>query len=283
MLKTETSELNLMIEGDANSEIVILLHGGPGVPDYLSKISSLLNESYKVVRFDQRGTGASKCLNGNYEIEEYLYDIDQIIAFLQVDKVHLFGHSWGGLLAQIYASKHPETVKSLFLSSPSSGTGDVWKEMEKEVMAYNKNKSSSAEWLYIGINSLFGITGFDRCYRNIFALIWKNYFKTPSEAPEADKSWLSGIKADAFNKTIKSVISFDNKILDKNLENFMAPVTTIFGSYDIYGASRESVNKRFPNMNYVTIEDSGHLPWIQNKHKFTLLLHDFYGTLQTKG
>ena len=283
MLKTETSELNLMIEGNDNSEIVILLHGGPGVPDYLSKISSFLSESYRVVRFDQRGTGTSKCLNGNFNIEEYLYDIDQIVAHLQADKIHLFGHSWGGLLAQIYASKHPEMVKSLFLSSPSSGTGDVWKEMETEVMAYNKNKSSSSEWLYIGINSLFAIAGFDRSYRNIFALLWKYYFKIPGEAPEADKKWLSGITANAVNKTRKSIISIDNKALDKDLENFKAPVTAVFGSYDIYGASKESVNKRFTNINYVTIEDSGHLPWIQNHNKFTILLHDFYGTLQKKG
>jgi len=125
--------------------------------------------------------------------------------------------------------------------------------------------------------------GFDSNYRSIFALLWKYYFKIPSEAPEADKRWLSGINANAVNKTRKSVISYDNKTLDSDLANFKAPVTAAFGIYDIYGTSKETINKRFKKLNYVTIENSGHLPWIQNQHDFTVLLYDFYGMPKTKG
>ena len=99
----------------------------------------------------------------------------------------------------------------------------------------------------------------------------------PCEAPDADKKWLSGIKANAVNKTRKSIISFDNKTLDNGLRSFKVPVTAVFGSYDIYGKSKDAINKRFSNLNYITIENSGHLPWIQNQQDFTVLLNDFYG------
>lgn len=93
MLKTKISELNLVIEGEAHLDTVILLHGGPGVPDYLANVSNILNKYYRTVRFDQRGTGKSKSLNESYTIDDYLYDISQIIEHLDIDKVHLFGHS----------------------------------------------------------------------------------------------------------------------------------------------------------------------------------------------
>ncbi len=67
--------------------------------------------------------------------------MDTVINLLK-KKYHLLGHSWGGLYAQIYAQEFPEKVLSLFLSSPSSGTGYQWDETEDEVMDFNKSKTT---------------------------------------------------------------------------------------------------------------------------------------------
>lgn len=279
MLKTKNSILNLTIDGKNNSETVILLHGGPGVPDYMAEISKFLESKYRVVRFDQRGVGESECLNKKYNIEQYLTDIDEILNYLKVDKVHILGHSWGGLLAQLWASRNPEKLHTLFLCSPSSGTGEVWKQMEKEVMAYNKNKSSQKEWMKIGLNSLFGILGSNYGYRNIFRLLWSYYFKEPKIAPPAGEQWLSGISAQAINKTRKNIISLNNNALDEALESFNKPVSAVFGSYDIYGESKMLIKKRFTNLNYTILEKSGHLPWLQNAEAFSKILSKHYGKL----
>lgn len=276
MLKTETSILNLTIEGNNHSETIILLHGGPGVPDYLAEVSNILSKTYRTVRFDQRGTGKSNSLNNSYTVDEYLYDIDQIIKYLDIDKVHIFGHSWGGLLAQLWASKNKSRVESLFLCSPSSGTGEVWKKMEKEVMKYNKKQASSKEWLVIGVNSLRGLIGSNKGYKNIFKLLWKFYFKKPNEAVEVDPSWLSGINATAINKTRKNIVSLNNATLDEALRDFSKPVTVLFGSYDIYGESQEFIKNRFPNSIHMILENSGHLPWVQDSANFKKLLNQFY-------
>ncbi len=283
MLNTKTSKLNLIIEGNNDSEVIIFLHGGPGVPDYLDKVSDILSQNFRTVRFDQRGVGNSECLNQQYSIDQYLSDIDKIIEYLKVDKVHIFGHSWGGLLAQIWAAKNQQKIKSLFLCSPSSGTGDVWKIMEKEVMSYNKNKSSLKEWMTIGINSLLGIMGSNNGYKNIFKLLWRFYFQIPSKAPNADEHWLSGINAKAVNKTRKSIVAFDNNQLDKSLHNFNKPVVVTFGSYDIYGVSKELTRERLPNSTYKIFENAGHLPWLQDKTTFTKIIHKFYGMTSIKG
>ena len=276
MLETKTSILNLTIEGNNHSETIILLHAGPGVPDYLDEVSDILSKTYRTVRFDQRGTGKSESLNKSYTVDEYLYDIDQIINYLNIGKVHIFGHSWGGLLAQLWAAKNKSRIESLFLCSPSSGTGKVWKKMEKEVMSYNKNQASLKEWLIIGINSLRGLIGSNKGYRNIFKLLWKFYFKNPNDAVEAKPNWLLGINAIAINKTRKNIILLNNAALDEALMDFNKPVTVLFGSYDIYGKSKELIKVRFPNLNYIILENSGHLAWIQDNRNFKKLLNEFY-------
>ena len=45
---------------------VVLLHGGPGVPDYLEPVAQMLAPPHRAITFDQRGVGASACLNDRY-------------------------------------------------------------------------------------------------------------------------------------------------------------------------------------------------------------------------
>jgi len=80
-------------------EVVVLLHGGPGVPDYLRPVAEMLEPRYRAVTFDQRGVGSSVASQHRFELEDYLGDLDAVRQRLGVASVHLFGHSWGGLLA----------------------------------------------------------------------------------------------------------------------------------------------------------------------------------------
>ena len=97
----------------------------------------------------------------------YISDIDSVARFYGVSKFHLWGHSWGGLYAQIYANKNLEKLLSMFLCSPGSGTGEQWKQTEKEVMHFNKSKCTSWQWSKMGMNNLLGILGSDKGYKQL--------------------------------------------------------------------------------------------------------------------
>ena len=130
-----------------NAESIILLHGGPGVPEEYLELADILTTKYQVICFQQRGTGQSKNPSKNYSMEAYISDIEAIADHLELTKFHLFGQSWGGLYAQLYAQTHPERIHTLWLSSPSSGTNDLWGEVEKEVLAYNQAHCTDWEFL----------------------------------------------------------------------------------------------------------------------------------------
>ncbi len=86
---------------------MILLHGGPGVPDEMTEVRETLSRKYQVITFDQRGTGKGDHRNCTYTMADYLQDINNLAGFFKLTAFHLFGHSWGGLYAQLYADENP--------------------------------------------------------------------------------------------------------------------------------------------------------------------------------
>ena len=101
----------------------------------------------------------------------YVSDIEAIADSLDLTSFHLFGHSWGGLYAQIYAEQHPDRLLSLFLCSSGTGTGEVWKKCEREVLRSNKESCANGDWLRMGYYSVGGMLGSDKAYQKLFALV----------------------------------------------------------------------------------------------------------------
>ncbi len=255
-----------------NAETIILLHGGPGVPDDLALVAYHLSENYQIISFHQRGTKKSPVFKSDFTIESYITDIDSISAYFKLTKFHLFGHSWGGLYAQIYAQKYPDKILSLFLSSPSSGTNYQWKETEKEVMAFNRSKLSYYEWLSMGWNSLKGIFGSDRAYQKLFNRVLENYNKGFEDATEGSID-LKNIKAAPINKTRKQLIRYPvlNVVQHPDFR-----ITITYGEKDIYGESKKYSRERYPTAVIHTIEKCGHLPALQCKSRYFELLNAHY-------
>ena len=107
--------------GDASAaETLLLLNGGPGLPcDYLRDAHScLVDAGYRVVAFDQLGTGASSRPEDPalWTIGRYVAETETVRTALGLGTVHLLGHSWGGWLAIDYALTHPDAVRSLVLA-----------------------------------------------------------------------------------------------------------------------------------------------------------------------
>jgi len=271
-IKNKKITLNVKFYQKLNSETIILLHGGPGVPDDMLEIVEILKNKYQIITFEQRGVGLSKCKKCSFTMSEYISDIEAITKELEIKRFHLFGHSWGGLYAQIYADYRPDKIKSLFLCSPSSGTNKTWKQTEKEVMQYNKKNTTKKEWLKMGWNSLLGMLGNDKAYQKLFKQVLNNYHKNYLKV-DINNGFLDKIVSKPINKTRKEIIKYKNLPLFSN-PNYSIQIT--YGDNDIYGKSKNKLIARFPTADIITIQNSGHIPWKHNSEKFTQILKDFY-------
>lgn len=98
--------------GKASGQAILLCNGGPGCCDYLAPVSKMLEDDYRVIRFEQRGCGRSVC-DGEYDLHTAIQDIERIREFYGISSWVVGGHSWGANLALVYALENPNRVDSI--------------------------------------------------------------------------------------------------------------------------------------------------------------------------
>ena len=99
---------------------VLVCHGGgPGFSSlYLGDLAGL-GEELELVLLDPRGTGGSAKPSDPraYAIEDYVSDLEELREHLALERMQLFGHSHGGVVAMAYAARYPQRVERLILAS----------------------------------------------------------------------------------------------------------------------------------------------------------------------
>ena len=112
-----THELYIEQSGNPNGIPVIFLHGGPGAGANYFYRRFFDPKVYRIILFDQRGSGKSKPYASiiNNTAKDLIDDIKKIITHLNIEKSIIYGGSWGSTLGLLFAEKYPELVHSLVL------------------------------------------------------------------------------------------------------------------------------------------------------------------------
>jgi proline iminopeptidase len=109
--------------GDGDRVPLLCLHGGPGFPhDYLEELEGL-GDQRRVYFYDQLGCGKSDRPHDKslWEVDRFVEELEIVRDALALERLHLFGNSWGGMLAMQYVLDLTPPLESLVLaSSPAS-------------------------------------------------------------------------------------------------------------------------------------------------------------------
>lgn len=124
---------------------LVLLHGGPGVPsDYLEPLERLAGDGREVIRYDQLGCGRSDHPDDPslLRVERFVAELETVRQALGLEQIHLYGQSWGGMLALEVALSGAAGIASLVLSNAPASmplwvqeTGRLRRELPPEVQA----------------------------------------------------------------------------------------------------------------------------------------------------
>ncbi|MBK9375605.1 MAG: prolyl aminopeptidase [Holophagales bacterium] len=114
---SDVHELHFEECGNPAGKPVVFLHGGPGGGTDGKMRRFFHPEKYRIVLFDQRGSGkstphASLEANTTWDLVE---DTEKVREHLGIAKWQVFGGSWGSTLALAYAERHPDRVTELVL------------------------------------------------------------------------------------------------------------------------------------------------------------------------
>ncbi|MET8683247.1 alpha/beta hydrolase [Streptomyces sp. NPDC004732] len=93
---------------------VVLLHGGPGLPDYLGEVAAMVADLAPVYRYDQRGTGRSPW-RGRHTLARHVGDLAELLDAWDAPRAVLIGHSYGADLAARFCLAHSDRVAAALL------------------------------------------------------------------------------------------------------------------------------------------------------------------------
>ena len=111
---------------------LLCLHGGPGsTHHYFAPLQRLADER-PVVLYDQLGCGESeRPASVDWNLGLFLEELDAVRDALDLERVHLLGTSWGGMLALEHALARQQTLASLILSSTLASAAEWETEVKR--------------------------------------------------------------------------------------------------------------------------------------------------------
>lgn len=265
--------------GNPQGKPVVFLHGGPGggvAPDHRRFFDP---KAYRIILFDQRGSGKSTpCAelreNNTWEL---IKDIETLRTMLKIDKWVVFGGSWGSTLALTYAISHPERVKALvlrgiFLCRPSEikwfyqeGASeifpDVWDEYLKPIPVAERGDMVTAYYKRLTHENsevrLQAAKAWSKWEAATSRLIVDQNAIDEFDDPEYA---LSFARIECHYFTNNAFFSTNNWILE-NIEAIRKiPAVIVQGRYDVVCPARSAwdLHKAWPEAKFTIIPDSGH-------------------------
>ncbi|MGE5351360.1 MAG: alpha/beta fold hydrolase [Acidobacteriota bacterium] len=255
---------------------VIAVHGGPGLNHryFLPHLESMA-KNHKLILFDMRACGDSGGVLGSTITEKLLLDdLDSIRTSLNLDKVTLLGHSFGGLLAAHYAEIFPGKVKALILVDPLPPVKSAYDTLESNF----KKRLTDRDNIYLAeISSSEDFKSHKAsAIEALEKIIFSTYLYDKNLISKID---LSGSEATAFNfltyyAQINNSIDYD--YIQNNLLSISARTLIIHGDYDPLPYQMvQQMSGKIPDSKFVLFHNCGHVPFVEVPELFSRSVTEF--------
>ncbi len=249
---------------------VIVMHGGPGAHhDYLLPQFDALAQGRRLRYYDQRGGGKSQ-VSRDTEVgwRDQTADLDALISLWSTEPATLLGYSWGGLLALLFATEHPERVGRLALVSPAPvhpGARREFQQRLSERMVAPEIVRARDELRQSGLRE-----SDPEAYRKrAFELSVAGYFAHPARAHGLTPFRVTGRTQQAVWSSVG-----DYDLRDK-LASLSVPALVLHGQHDAIPISSAEETASLLGAELVVFEHSGHVPYVEEPHKFVATLDAF--------
>ena len=286
--------------GKSNSRTIIIFHGGPAASCRgFENLAEALSDKYHVICFDQCGVSRSDAIHEDepFGMTEHIKQIDKMREVFNVSSWTIMGHSYGGMLACLYAHTYPQNTEAVIYVGAAWDFGLSARAQAAYLIPYFSriNSQEGLQNCIELINNKLGTTKEIRDFFMSFVVpLVKDFrelcfyhksvdemeniptreYNTPPEPENARQKSLVHIqKLRVGGEVYDNYYPYLNKI-DK-------PSLFIVGKYDPLGGQyeRDCFLKNAPKGKVVELNNSGHFPHKEEPQLFTIAVIDFMDSL----
>jgi pimeloyl-ACP methyl ester carboxylesterase len=245
----EGIDINYVCEGEG--ENVLLLHGWGANIDTMMPIYNLLKDNFKVYALDFPGFGHSDEPEEVFGVYDYARVTKKFIDMMNMDKVILIGHSFGGRVSIVLSSKYPQLINKMVLID-SAGI---------------KPKRSLKYYLKVCCFKVL-----KRIYSIIFFWVDKK-----EKMEKFYKKFGSSDYKEASGVMRKILVKVVNEDLTHHLKDIKASTLLIWGENDtatpLYMG--KIMEKEIKDSGLVVLKGAGHYSYIDDYRRFSIILNTF--------
>ena len=241
-------EINITAKG--SGEPVFLLHGWGCTGEIFKNIQEVLATAYATYAFDFPGFGASDEPQAVWGVEEYTCMVEQFAKENNISKPALIGHSFGGRVSIVYASRN-EVSRVVLVDAagikPKRPFKYYWKVYTFKTM----------KWL---------------C----------NTFLPKAKAQTIIERRRKGAGSSDYNNASPMMRAILSKVVNEDLKHLMpsikAPTLLFWGNLDTATpiGDAKTMEKLIPDAGLVVAHGTGHFSFLENPGLFTAVMKNFF-------
>ena len=277
----------IWVEEEGNGQPLILLPGGPAASHLtFHPYFSALADRYRIIYYDYFGRGRSGRPDSYTTItfEKDVEDLEGLRIALGLDKINVYGFSYGGMVAQAYALKYGAQVNRLILAN-TLHSPEMWQKNHENI---NRELSLQFPEIWEAVLALrkTGIHSFDPVMQEKFAVASQLVrFYNPDNAGCLLKE-PDSYNMELYREFVGSDIDFfiGNEVAKLPdfrpvLKDLKMPVMIVAGRYDraLYPACQLEFKTFCPQAEFHMLERSGSFAHIEETEKLFSLVRDFLG------
>lgn len=291
------------IYGEECNHTLLYIHGGPGASclDFANQAKAL-SEKIKIVAFDQLGVMRSDAIaeNESYSMEYQIAMIEEMRKKLGIERWSILGHSYGGMLAVLYACTYPDSICSVILECPTLYFEDSAKStveyLNEHISSLNneqatklcekikfENYQNKAD-VICDLSNLLGYVTDEKLRNYLHGVSFEEYLMCMDTTDIADEMWAKGERhlmklletPSAQNASSQKEIRITDNLLPM-LPKITAPILLINGKYDPVCTKNQTeyIMNHAQNVTQAVFEESGHFPRIEEAQKYTNTIWNF--------